>query len=209
MPDEVVPTAAAPGGQPVGHQPTSDQPAPAGATPLRPTPPPSGLARAVAPALRQASSSGGMRARLARFGGQRSTVLNPVLEPLFRTIRAGDPKADPALLRDIERAYAVAERWHRGQKRKSGDPYITHPLAVATILAELGMDAPTLMAGLLHDTVEDTDYGLETLRQDFGDSVALLVDGVTKLDKVKFGEAAQAETVRKMVVAMAKDPRVW
>ncbi|MER5639888.1 bifunctional (p)ppGpp synthetase/guanosine-3',5'-bis(diphosphate) 3'-pyrophosphohydrolase [Kitasatospora sp. NPDC002227] len=149
-----------------------------------------------------------MRARLARLGGQRSSLLNPVLEPLFRTIKAQDPKADPALLRDIERAYAVAEKWHRGQKRKSGDPYITHPLAVATILAELGMDAPTLMAGLLHDTVEDTDYGLETLRQDFGDSVALLVDGVTKLDRVKFGEAAQAETVRKMVVAMAKDPRV-
>ncbi len=153
-------------------------------------------------------SPGGMRARLARLGGQRSSMVNPVLEPLFRTIRANDPKADPGLLKDIERAYAVAEKWHRGQKRKSGDPYITHPLAVATILAELGMDAPTLMAGLLHDTVEDTDYGLETLRADFGDAVALLVDGVTKLDRVKFGEAAQAETVRKMVVAMAKDPRV-
>ena len=79
---------------------------------------------------------------------------------------------------------------------------------MTTILAELGMDPATLMAGLLHDTVEDTEYGLDTLRRDFGDQVALLVDGVTKLDKVKFGEAAQAETVRKMVVAMAKDPRV-
>ncbi|WTG93594.1 RelA/SpoT family protein [Kitasatospora sp. NBC_01560] len=181
-----------------------DRPTPSGATPARPAPTSS---RPVAPASRP-SSSGGMRARLARLGGQRSSVLNPVLEPLFRSIRANDPKADPVLLRDIERAYAVAEKWHRGQKRKSGDPYITHPLAVATILAELGMDAATLMAGLLHDTVEDTDYGLETLRKDFGDSVALLVDGVTKLDRVKFGEAAQAETVRKMVVAMAKDPRV-
>ncbi|WTT40508.1 bifunctional (p)ppGpp synthetase/guanosine-3',5'-bis(diphosphate) 3'-pyrophosphohydrolase [Kitasatospora sp. NBC_00085] len=181
-----------------------DRPTPSGATPARPAPTSS---RPVAPASRP-SSTGGMRARLARLGGQRSSVLNPVLEPLFRSIRANDPKADPALLRDIEKAYAVAEKWHRGQKRKSGDPYITHPLAVATILAELGMDAPTLMAGLLHDTVEDTDYGLETLRRDFGDSVALLVDGVTKLDRVKFGEAAQAETVRKMVVAMAKDPRV-
>lgn len=192
MPDEVVPTAEAAA--------TPDtRPASSGAVPVRPGSP--------TPAPRP-SSSGGMRARLARFGGQRSSLLNPVLEPLFRTIRAQDPKADPALLRDIERAYAVAEKWHRGQKRKSGDPYITHPLAVATILAELGMDAATLMAGLLHDTVEDTDYGLETLRRDFGDSVALLVDGVTKLDRVKFGEAAQAETVRKMVVAMAKDPRV-
>ncbi|MFG3052921.1 RelA/SpoT family protein [Kitasatospora sp. NPDC048239] len=181
-----------------------DRPTPSGATPARPAPTSS---RPVAPATRP-SSSGGMRARLARLGGQRSSVLNPVLEPLFRSIRANDPKADPVLLREIEKAYAVAEKWHRGQKRKSGDPYITHPLAVATILAELGMDAATLMAGLLHDTVEDTDYGLETLRKDFGDSVALLVDGVTKLDRVKFGEAAQAETVRKMVVAMAKDPRV-
>ncbi|MFD5466622.1 RelA/SpoT family protein [Kitasatospora sp. NPDC127059] len=197
MPDEVVPTAAAAAPE--------DRPTPSGATPARPTPTSS---RQLPPLGRGSGTGGGMRARLARLGGQRSSVLNPVLEPLFRSIRANDPKADPALLRDIERAYAVAEKWHRGQKRKSGDPYITHPLAVATILAELGMDAPTLMAGLLHDTVEDTDYGLETLRKDFGDSVALLVDGVTKLDRVKFGEAAQAETVRKMVVAMAKDPRV-
>ncbi|MEV6208967.1 bifunctional (p)ppGpp synthetase/guanosine-3',5'-bis(diphosphate) 3'-pyrophosphohydrolase [Kitasatospora sp. NPDC051914] len=190
MPDEVVPTAEAAAPE--------SRPTPSGAGPARPAPPPAA----------HRPSPGGMRARLARLGGQRSTAVNPVLEPLFRTIRANDPKADPVLLKEIEKAYAVAEKWHRGQKRKSGDPYITHPLAVATILAELGMDAPTLMAGLLHDTVEDTDYGLETLRRDFGDSVALLVDGVTKLDRVKFGEAAQAETVRKMVVAMAKDPRV-
>ena len=153
-------------------------------------------------------SSNRVRARLARLGVQRSSPYNPVLEPLLRTVRGNDPKIETATLRQIERAYQVAERWHRGQKRKSGDPYITHPLAVTTILAELGMDPATLMAGLLHDTVEDTEYGLDTLRRDFGDQVALLVDGVTKLDKVKFGEAAQAETVRKMVVAMAKDPRV-
>ncbi|GAA2481131.1 GTP pyrophosphokinase [Streptomyces thermolineatus] len=165
-------------------------------------------ARTPAPAALTAprpASSNRVRARLARLGVQRSSPYNPVLEPLLRIVRSNDPKAD---LRQIERAYQVAERWHRGQKRKSGDPYITHPLAVTTILAELGMDPATLMAGLLHDTVEDTEYGLEALRRDFGDSVALLVDGVTKLDKVKFGEAAQAETVRKMVVAMAKDPRV-
>ncbi|WP_259453084.1 RelA/SpoT family protein [Streptomyces ginkgonis] len=156
----------------------------------------------------RSGSSNRVRARLARLGVQRSSPYNPVLEPLLRVVRANDPKADTAVLRRIERAYQVAERWHRGQKRKSGDPYITHPLAVTTILAELGMDPATLMAGLLHDTVEDTEYGLDTLRRDFGDQVTLLVDGVTKLDKVKFGEAAQAETVRKMVVAMAKDPRV-
>ncbi|GLP72614.1 guanosine-3',5'-bis(diphosphate) 3'-pyrophosphohydrolase [Streptomyces sp. SAI-126] len=153
-------------------------------------------------------SSNRVRARLARLGVQRSNPYNPVLEPLLRIVRSNDPKIETATLRKIETAYQVAERWHRGQKRKSGDPYITHPLAVTTILAELGMDPATLMAGLLHDTVEDTEYGLDQLRRDFGDSVALLVDGVTKLDKVKFGEAAQAETVRKMVVAMAKDPRV-
>ncbi|MEU1540049.1 MULTISPECIES: bifunctional (p)ppGpp synthetase/guanosine-3',5'-bis(diphosphate) 3'-pyrophosphohydrolase [unclassified Streptomyces] len=157
---------------------------------------------------RPATSSNRVRARLARLGVQRSSPYNPVLEPLLRIVRSNDPKGDTSQLRQIERAYQVAERWHRGQKRKSGDPYITHPLAVTTILAELGMDPATLMAGLLHDTVEDTEYGLDALRRDFGDSVALLVDGVTKLDKVKFGEAAQAETVRKMVVAMAKDPRV-
>ncbi|MFG2072977.1 RelA/SpoT family protein [Nonomuraea maritima] len=131
--------------------------------------------------------------------------MNPVLEPLFRTVRATHPKAD---LRLVERAYEVAAHHHRDQKRKSGDPYITHPLAVATILAELGTDDETLCAALLHDTVEDTAYGLDELRTDFGDTIASLVDGVTKLDKVKFGDAAQAETVRKMVVAMSRDIRV-
>ena len=144
--------------------------------------------------------------RLVRFAGRGSTPsTSPTLEPLLRTVKSKHPKADLDLL---VRAYEVAEKYHEGQKRKSGDPYITHPLAVTTILAELGMDPATLMAGLLHDTVEDTEYGLDDLRRDFGDVVTLLVDGVTKLDKVKFGEAAQAETVRKMVVAMAKDPRV-
>ncbi|MET7322176.1 GTP pyrophosphokinase [Streptomyces sp. NPDC005549] len=166
------------------------------------------VVRAPAGQPARSGSSNRVRARLARLGVQRANPYNPVLEPLLRIVRGNDPKIETATLRQIERAYQVAERWHRGQKRKSGDPYITHPLAVTTILAELGMDPATLMAGLLHDTVEDTEYGLEDLRRDFGDVVTLLVDGVTKLDKVKFGEAAQAETVRKMVVAMAKDPRV-
>ncbi|MER6332345.1 bifunctional (p)ppGpp synthetase/guanosine-3',5'-bis(diphosphate) 3'-pyrophosphohydrolase [Streptomyces sp. NPDC001034] len=176
--------------------------APAG----RPAQPPVVRSPAVQPG--RTGSSNRVRARLARLGVQRANPYNPVLEPLLRIVRSNDPKIENSTLRQIERAYQVAERWHRGQKRKSGDPYITHPLAVTTILAELGMDPATLMAGLLHDTVEDTEYGLDQLRRDFGDTVALLVDGVTKLDKVKFGEAAQAETVRKMVVAMAKDPRV-
>ncbi|MEV5334438.1 GTP pyrophosphokinase [Streptomyces werraensis] len=181
--------------------------------PEQPRPKPSPPERSGSPARPntgqpRSGSSNRVRARLARLGVQRANPYNPVLEPLLRIVRGNDPKIENATLRQIEKAYQVAERWHRGQKRKSGDPYITHPLAVTTILAELGMDPATLMAGLLHDTVEDTEYGLEDLRRDFGDVVALLVDGVTKLDKVKFGEAAQAETVRKMVVAMAKDPRV-
>ncbi|MFE1246666.1 GTP pyrophosphokinase [Streptomyces sp. NPDC058735] len=174
----------------------------------RPKPVPPAVRQAGGQPARSGGSSNRVRARLARLGVQRANPYNPVLEPLLRIVRSNDPKIETATLRQIERAYQVAERWHRGQKRKSGDPYITHPLAVTTILAELGMDPATLMAGLLHDTVEDTEYGLEDLRRDFGDVVTLLVDGVTKLDKVKFGEAAQAETVRKMVVAMAKDPRV-
>lgn len=145
-----------------------------------------------------------VRNRLVRLGQPRTST-NRVLEPLLRTVRTTHPKED---LTVIERAYDVAERAHRGQMRKSGDPYITHPLAVATILAELGMTPPTLAAALLHDTVEDTEYSLERLRADFGDEIAGMVDGVTKLDKVTYGDAAQAETVRKMVIAMAKDIRV-
>jgi GTP pyrophosphokinase len=145
-----------------------------------------------------------MRARLARMT-TKAQAGNPVLEPLFRAVRANHPKADLTLL---ERAYLVAEKAHGTQTRKSGDPYITHPLAVATILADIGMTEPTLVAALLHDTVEDTSYTLEELRNDFGDEVAVLVDGVTKLDKVKYGDSAQAETIRKMIVAMSRDIRV-
>ena len=145
-----------------------------------------------------------VRSRLVRFG-TRNSGTTPALEPLMQAIRTNYPKADFSA---IEQAYVVAERAHRGQLRKSGDPYITHPVAVATILAELGMTTPTLVAALLHDTVEDTDYSLDQLRKDFDPEVAMLVDGVTKLDKVTYGDAAQAETVRKMVVAMSRDIRV-
>jgi GTP diphosphokinase / guanosine-3',5'-bis(diphosphate) 3'-diphosphatase len=147
-----------------------------------------------------------VRARIARrISSPRPGAVKPVLEPLAAVHRQVHPNADLALL---QQAYDVAEERHGDQKRKSGDPYITHPLAVATILAELGMDTTTLVAALLHDTVEDTGYLLEELGADFGEEVAHLVDGVTKLDKVKLGAAAEAETIRKMVVAMARDPRV-
>ena len=145
-----------------------------------------------------------VRSRFAILGS-RGHSTSPAIEPVLHALRSNHPRADTAL---IERAFTVAEKAHRGQLRKSGDPYITHPVAVTTILAELGMTVPTLAAALLHDTVEDTDYSLDQLRADFGEEIALLVDGVTKLDKVTYGEAAEAETVRKMVVAMARDIRV-
>ena len=108
----------------------------------------------------------------------------------------------------ILRAFEIAEEAHSGQSRKSGEPYITHPVAVAEILGNLGMNTPTIVAALLHDTVEDTPYTLDQLRRDFGDEVANLVDGVTKLDRVVYGPDAEAETVRKMVIAMSRDIRV-
>jgi GTP pyrophosphokinase len=143
---------------------------------------------------------------LVRFSGRSAaSSAPPILEPLLRTVKANNPHEDLDL---ITRAYRTAERLHDGVKRKSGDPYITHPVAVATILAEMGMTGSTLAAALLHDTVEDTDYSLEDLTKDFGEEIAMLVDGVTKLDKLQYGAAAQAETVRKMIIAMSHDIRV-
>ena len=152
----------------------------------------------------QTGSISTLRNRLPRLfakSGPYATELGEIL----RVAKLNHPKADLSI---IERAFATAEEAHREQKRKSGEPYITHPLAVTQILAELGIGPITLAASLLHDTVEDTAYSLEMLTRDFGPEVAMLVDGVTKLDKVKFGDHAQAETVRKMVVAMSKDIRV-
>ena len=111
----------------------------------------------------------------------------------------------------VEKAYRFAEEAHAGQKRKSGEPYFTHPCFVASILTELMIDAPTIAAGLLHDTVEDCEnITLETIQREFGQEVARLVDGVTKLNKLDFAdrEEAQAESLRKMILAMSKDIRV-
>jgi len=143
----------------------------------------------------------GMLPRLFSKHGAYTTALAEVV----RLAKLNHPKGDVSI---VERAFVAAELAHRDQLRKSGEPYITHPLAVAQILAELGIGPITLAAALLHDTVEDTDYKLDQLEKDFGAEVAMLVDGVTKLDKVKFGDHAQAETVRKMVVAMSRDIRV-
>ncbi|MEU1416717.1 HD domain-containing protein [Streptomyces sp. NPDC005731] len=119
--------------------------------------------------------------------------------------RAHYPDAD---LEPLRRAYLLAESSHRGQMRKSGEPYITHPLAVTLILAELGAETTTLTASLLHDTVEDTDVTLDQVREEFGEEVRYLVDGVTKLEKVDYGAAAEPETFRKMLVATGSDVRV-
>ncbi|WP_151477607.1 RelA/SpoT family protein [Streptomyces albicerus] len=119
--------------------------------------------------------------------------------------RAHHPDAD---LDPLRRAYVLAESSHRGQMRKSGEPYITHPLAVTLILAELGAETTTLTASLLHDTVEDTEVTLDQVREEFGEEVRYLVDGVTKLEKVDYGAAAEPETFRKMLVATGSDVRV-
>ncbi|MET9601414.1 HD domain-containing protein [Streptomyces sp. NPDC006459] len=119
--------------------------------------------------------------------------------------RAHHPDADLSILR---RAYLLAETSHRGQMRKSGEPYITHPLAVTLILAELGAETTTLTASLLHDTVEDTDVTLDQVRTEFGDEVCFIVDGVTKVEKIDYGAAAEPETFRKMLVATGNDVRV-
>ncbi|MFJ9342561.1 RelA/SpoT family protein [Streptomyces sp. NPDC101733] len=119
--------------------------------------------------------------------------------------RAHHPDADLSVLR---RAYLLAETSHRGQMRKSGEPYITHPLAVTLILAELGAETTTLTASLLHDTVEDTEVTLDQVREEFGEEVCFIVDGVTKVERIDYGAAAEPETFRKMLVATGNDVRV-
>ena len=130
------------------------------------------------------------------------------LGPVLEAFRRHHPQASDSI---IHRAYDIAARSHQGQFRKSGEPYITHPLAVAHLLAGYGLDAETVGAALLHDTVEDTELTIDDVAADFGDEVAELVEGVTKLDRLSFEgspEEHQAATIRKMVIAMARDVRV-
>ena len=127
---------------------------------------------------------------------------------LVASIRKYHPSDDLSM---IEKAYQLADNAHKDQKRKSGEPYIIHPLCVAIILADLEMDKETIAAGLLHDVVEDTVYTEEQLAEIFGKEVALLVDGVTKLTQLSWSAdkvEMQAENLRKMFLAMAKDIRV-
>ena len=128
-----------------------------------------------------------------------------LIEPLASGLKQSHPGFDE---KSLELAFSVASKAHLGQKRKSGEDYITHPVAVAGILVDLGMDLATINAALLHDTVEDTGLTIESIAKDFGQEVSALVDGVTKLDKLIYGPTAEAETLRKMVVAMSRDIRV-
>ncbi|MFF7971255.1 HD domain-containing protein [Streptomyces sp. NPDC007905] len=143
--------------------------------------------------------------RAALLGPAARGKLPDAISHVVEAHRAHHPDAD---LEPLHRAYVLAESSHRGQMRKSGEPYITHPLAVTLILAELGAETTTLTASLLHDTVEDTDVTLDQVREQFGEEVRYLVDGVTKLEKVDYGAAAEPETFRKMLVATGSDVRV-
>ncbi len=152
---------------------------------------------------------GSLRAALSRFLRTPQPVEQAPAEvrPLLDEVRAHHPKAD---LTAVLRAYRVAEEMHAGQMRMSGDPFITHPLGVAMILAEMGMDVTSIVGALLHDAVEDTDASLEDLQESFGAEVAEIIDGLTKIARIGFQslEQAKAENYRKMMVAMARDPRV-
>lgn len=143
--------------------------------------------------------------RAALLGPASRGRLPDAISHVVEAHRAHHPDAD---LEPLRRAYVLAESSHRGQMRKSGEPYITHPLAVTLILAELGAETTTLTASLLHDTVEDTDVTLDQVGEQFGAEVRFLVDGVTKLEKVDYGAAAEPETFRKMLVATGNDVRV-
>ncbi len=133
--------------------------------------------------------------------------MSATLEQIEAQVRAYNPEAD---LTGIDTAYEFAHRAHEGQLRKSGEPFFTHPVEVALILAELHLDTATLKAALLHDTVEDTGVTIDEIRELFGDEVAELVDGVTKLGRIEFESLSEAQSnnLRKMLIAMAKDIRV-
>ena len=141
--------------------------------------------------------------------GELTPVETPdeLYEQLVEKIKQYHPTDNFSMLK---KAYDLAKEAHKDQKRKSGEPYIIHPLKVAIILAELELDMETIVAGILHDTIEDTPYTYDDIKNLFGEEVAVLVDGVTKLGKLSYTtkEEIQAENYRKMFLAMAKDIRV-
>ena len=134
-------------------------------------------------------------------------IEDQLYQELVEKIETYHPTNDYAML---EKAYSLAKEAHKDQKRKSGEPYIIHPLKVAYILAELELDMESIVSGILHDTIEDTQYTYEDISRIFSEEIAILVDGVTKLGKLSYStkEEIQAENYRKMFLAMAKDIRV-
>src|SRR5579859_28343 len=126
---------------------------------------------------------------------------------LLKTVKANRPSDDLTIIR---KAYDLSLRYHTGQKRASGEPYLSHPLEVAMVLAEMKLDASAIAAGLLHDAVEDTAVTIDEIKQQFGEQVAHIVEGVTKISKIEFAsrEERQAENLRKMVLAIVDDIRV-
>jgi GTP pyrophosphokinase len=155
----------------------------------------------------RAPSDGKRRGVLARLRPVESAAEASGPDALLRAVKASNPKAD---LKLVERAYGYAADSHREQFRASGEQFIEHPLEVAMILTDLNLDTTTIVAALLHDVVEDTALSMEDIEREFGTHVAQIVDGVTKLDKIQFRskEEHQAETIRKMIIAMARDIRV-
>ncbi len=151
-------------------------------------------------------SAGKKTGKPAEASGSASEA-SKLLQELLQKVESYNPSFNRE---QVERAFEVAEKQHSGQLRASGEPYVNHPLGTALICAELRLDTPTLMAALLHDVVEDTGMPIDAVREEFGEEVALLVDGVTKLSQLAFttAEEEQAENIRKMVIAMAKDIRV-
>ncbi|MFI3206904.1 MAG: HD domain-containing protein, partial [Clostridia bacterium] len=128
-------------------------------------------------------------------------------QELWSNIEKSGIQYDTAL---IEKAFLLADKSHKNQLRKSGEPYIIHPLSVSATLVEMGMDTPSIVAGLLHDVVEDTDVTLQEIHKEFGPDVEKLIDGLTKISKIEYStrEEMQAENIRKMLMAMAEDIRV-
>ncbi|CAN5662391.1 GTP pyrophosphokinase [soil metagenome] len=169
--------------------------------------PPHGSEQVAPPGSRHARRQSGVRAVLARLPFELGTPVPEQVQPLMQSLKRSGARVDVKL---ILRAFEIADDAHRGQTRASGEPYIIHPIGVAEILADLGADTATICAALLHDVVEDTEWGVEALRQEFGDATANLVDGVTKLERVavQTKEEQQAESLRKMLLAMAEDYRV-
>ncbi|MDQ3916447.1 MAG: bifunctional (p)ppGpp synthetase/guanosine-3',5'-bis(diphosphate) 3'-pyrophosphohydrolase [Actinomycetota bacterium] len=161
---------------------------------------------ATTPAAPAPAHPRGVKAVLKKVRPPKAQV-DPALDAIVKEMKARRPKAD---LKVVERAYEIAEACHAGQMRKSGDPFISHPVGVALALAKLGLDDTTVAAGLLHDAVEDTQLTLSEVEEELGFDVAQLIDGVTKLDKIRFrsAEHGRAENLRKMIVATAKDVRV-